>query len=270
MSSPAAIAAAAGLRELKRSREAPPAPEMETDDEAEPVRAPDGVAMLAAAASAAASHEAPEAGEQKRGDNGRSPGDEAVEEVGENSAKVARVAAVSGRVGGADFPIPRWESLAPNPGVSVPDRQTRMVSIMDARDDFPYLRPTVVLEAAARGRLDRILAKQGRSWDTLTEAERLHLRGAMAEFVVEGMRRGFGSNAEHAAMREASGQPDGRTEARWQEIARDPEFAAPRSRLYRRDDGTLSGCPEGQLRVVNGQLPEDVEATPEEPEEHEE
>lgn len=242
----AAAAALLGLRrEFKRTREPQAIPEMETDDEEEVVT---GLELTAAGAASAAPAQAAE--NDGRHDR-RDPGEEAVEEGAEQGAKVARVDA---RLGGAGdtFVAPAWDSMPPNPGDTRLDTLDRMFNFMQLRDDFPYLKPRKCLEAAGRSRLVRILEKQGRKLEDLSASERLYLEGAVAEFVVEGMSRGFGTAAEQASMSEASGRPGGRTEARWTEIARDPEFAAPRSRLYVREDGSISGKPPDHLQVVNG------------------
>lgn len=184
---------------------------------------------------------------------GEQRGNEGPEQLEESAAKCARSEGVL-NTSGSDWHAPRWDELPRNDGVSTPDRTDAVVNVMDTRDMFRYIPPRKLLEAVGRSRLMKILEGQGRSWTTLSPADRLALEGAIAEYVCEGMRRGYGTAPEKAAFMESAGPRGGglRDERRLQEIASAPELATPRTTLYARDDGTLSGFRASRLGKVNG------------------
>lgn len=201
----------------------------------------DELKLCSAAAAACALEEPAEEGARKR----EAGGEDAAEEVDECGAKIARVHATAVT---SDFVPPRWEDLAPNVGHSTPVRHDDLAGLNEWREWLRYLQPRKLLDALAWGRLEKVLEKQGRQWGDLPAHEQAYLRGAVAEFVVEAAAHDFAARSERAAVDEASGRPGARTEARLTEVARDPELAAPRSALYLRDDGTLSGFPLDRLQ----------------------
>lgn len=238
-------------RSLKRLQGLPEIADMEDadDDEKVPMTST-SVAELSAAAARTSLDDT-----HQQSDEG---GEERPEELEEAAAKCARTAAVL-NTSGSDWHAPRWDEMPRNDGISTPDRTDAVINVMDTRDMFRYIAPTKLLEAVGRSRLMRILEGQGRSWSTLSDADRLALEGAIAEYVCEGMRRGYGSDPEKRAFMESAGPRGGglRDERRLQEIAANPELSTPRTLLYARDDGTLSGFPAARLAKVNGVVVED-------------